>query len=119
MQQKKQLGSYGEQCAAAYLERQGYQIIESNFSIHDVGEIDLIVLQGDHLVCVEVKTRINPLVPFEYLVPRVKQKRIILTARHYMQRRKITTLVVRFDVVFVEMQSGKPVVTHIINAFTG
>lgn len=51
------LGKYGEDQAAAYLERAGLAIIDRNWRHSRSGEIDLIALDGDIVVFVEVKTR--------------------------------------------------------------
>lgn len=51
------LGKYGEDQAAAHLERAGLEIIDRNWRHSRSGEIDLIALDGDVVVFVEVKTR--------------------------------------------------------------
>ncbi len=117
MQSRKQLGSRGESLAAQYLESLGYQITDYNFSIHDVGEVDLIARHDIFLVCIEVKTRVSLAMPLTYLVPWSKQRKIIRTAEYYVHRKRLYNVVVRFDVVFVDMSSGAPVITHIPNAF--
>ncbi|MEP6799791.1 MAG: YraN family protein [Lapillicoccus sp.] len=50
------LGRYGEQMAARYLQEQGVQILERNWRC-ELGEIDIIALDGSCLVVCEVKTR--------------------------------------------------------------
>jgi putative endonuclease len=117
MQSRKQLGNRGELLAAEYLTAQGFQLVTFNFAIHDVGEIDLIFRHKEFLICVEVKTRVSLAVPFTHLVPWSKQQKIIRTAQRYVQRYHLHNLVVRFDVVFVDMSLGVPVITHIPNAF--
>lgn len=52
----KQLGKYGEDCAAAELEKRGYQILARNWRC-PLGEIDILAQHEDELVAVEVKTR--------------------------------------------------------------
>ena len=53
-------GKYGEQQAKEYLTAKGYRLIESNYDT-DIGEIDLIMSEGDWLVFVEVKFKQNDL----------------------------------------------------------
>jgi len=58
---KQTLGAWGEEQAALFLSRQGYEIIEKNYRIRG-GEVDLIVWHkqvpfGRTLAFVEVKTR--------------------------------------------------------------
>ena len=49
-------GARHEELAAAFLEKQGYVILEKNFFCR-TGEIDIIAREGDTLVFVEVKYR--------------------------------------------------------------
>ncbi|MDJ1372010.1 YraN family protein [Gulosibacter molinativorax] len=51
-----ELGRTGEALAARYFESLGYEILERNWRCAD-GEIDLVVRDGQSIVCVEVKTR--------------------------------------------------------------
>jgi putative endonuclease len=53
---RQSLGRQGEQIAAAYLERLGYELVRRNWRTR-AGELDLIVRDGDWLVFVEVRTR--------------------------------------------------------------
>ena len=55
---KRQLGTVYEQKAAAYLQQQGYEIMECNFRCR-MGEIDIIAREGEYLCFVEVKYQIN------------------------------------------------------------
>ncbi len=114
---RQKVGSRGESLAVNYLIDRGYTLVTSNFLIHHVGEIDLIMKQQNVLVCVEVKTRYSTTVPFEFLVPRSKQRKIITTAKFFVQRQQAHDFVVRFDVVFVDLSGGEPVITHVPNAF--
>ena len=54
--QKKQLGTLGEQRVKKLLQSKGWQFVAQNFHTR-FGEIDLIFLDGKTLVFVEVKTR--------------------------------------------------------------
>ena len=55
---RQALGVWGEKCAAAYLQNNDYEILESNWRIRG-GEIDIIAYdpQRQAAVAVEVKTR--------------------------------------------------------------
>ena len=50
------MGTAYEKLAGAYLEQQGYEILEYNYRCR-MGEIDIVARQGGYLVFVEVKYR--------------------------------------------------------------
>ena len=80
---KRAVGTAYEKEAGAYLEKQGYQILEYNFRCRS-GEIDIIARDGEYLVFVEVKYRTNAKSgnPFE-AVDSCKQRTISRTALYY------------------------------------
>ena len=49
-------GKFGEDCAARFLETQGYTIVARNFRIRSA-EIDIIAQIDDVIIFVEVKAR--------------------------------------------------------------
>ncbi len=53
---KRTTGSHYEQQVAAFLQQQGYELIEKNFRCRS-GEIDLIARDGRYLVFIEVRYR--------------------------------------------------------------
>ncbi|MEA2531959.1 MAG: putative endonuclease [Thermomicrobiales bacterium] len=53
---RTRLGRSGEGLARAYLERQGFVFLAANWRCR-LGELDLVMRDGDDLVFVEVKTR--------------------------------------------------------------
>ena len=55
---KRQIGTEKEKLAGAYLEQNGYEIIEYNFRCKQ-GEIDIVAKDGEYLVFCEVKYRSN------------------------------------------------------------
>ncbi|MDE6276293.1 MAG: YraN family protein [Clostridia bacterium] len=104
----------GENAAVEYLKKQGYTILERNFSTK-VGEIDIIVQDKDTIVFVEVKARENTKFgqPIESITPQ-KVHHIIRTAQWYLTAKRKYNSPCRFDVV--EVLRGE--VTHTKNAFT-
>jgi putative endonuclease len=55
-QTTKQTGDWGEDLAAAWLEKNGYQVLEQKLYT-PYGEIDILARQQGRLIFVEVKTR--------------------------------------------------------------
>lgn len=54
-----ELGHKGEELAALFLQKQGYQIVERNWRAGRLGELDIIALFKNELCFVEVKTRLH------------------------------------------------------------
>ncbi|TVR59181.1 MAG: YraN family protein [Spirochaetaceae bacterium] len=108
------LGKAGERRVQRFLETKGYDIREINFRTRR-GEVDIIGVYGSTVVFVEVKTwRHVPIEGLEHAVDRRKARRILQTARVYLQSHpEFVEYEVRFDVVFFDGSR----LTHIPNAF--
>ncbi len=114
---KIKTGKEGEQIAAAYLKKNGYRIIETNFRC-PVGEIDIVAKEENDLVFVEVKTRKSIALGYpEQAVGMRKQKKMSQLALWYMQKRSIADTNARFDVVAITLIPDNNEVRLIKNAF--
>lgn len=107
MKYNKLLGAFGEDMACSYLEKQGYKILERNFSCK-VGELDIIAIEGETLAFIEVKCRTstdygNPSEAVSYY----KQNRIVKSALFFMTKYKIFEYMCRFDVIEVLTDGSK------------
>lgn len=94
------LGQKAEENAYRFLEKQGLKLLERNYRCF-FGEIDLIMLDDDEVVFIEVRMRTDThfITPIES-VSLNKQKKIIRTATHYLQKKKWYDQVpCRFDIV--------------------
>ena len=113
---KKILGREGEDRAAQFLKKQGYKILERNYSTPQ-GEIDLIALHRGEVVFVEVKTRTNDAfgAPELAVNPR-KQQRMVKAALGYIKYKKLHQVPCRFDVVAISAATEKGI-DVIENAF--
>ncbi|OHE24734.1 MAG: YraN family protein [Syntrophobacterales bacterium RBG_19FT_COMBO_59_10] len=113
---KKILGREGEDRAAQFLKKQGYKILERNYSTPQ-GEIDLIALHRGEVVFVEVKTRTNDAygAPELAVNPR-KQKRMVKAALGYIKYKKLHQVPCRFDVVAINA-AAEQAIDLIENAF--
>jgi putative endonuclease len=100
---RQRLGATGEDRAAAWYRRQGYEVVERNWRCRE-GELDLICSRGRQLVVCEVKTRSSLAFghPAE-AVTRVKQLRIRGLAARWLAegRAPFSPSEVRFDVAAV------------------
>lgn len=98
---KRLIGTEKEKVAGAYLEKNGYEIIEYNFRCMQ-GEIDIIAKDNGYLVFCEVKYRSNTMsgTPFE-AVDYKKQRIISRCALFYITKHNLSEIPCRFDVVSV------------------
>lgn len=92
------IGRDKERLAERFLIARGLRLIARNHRCR-VGEIDLVMRDGDTLVFVEVRYRRSTRhgTPAESVGPR-KQRRLALAAAHYLQRHP-TMLPCRFDLI--------------------
>ena len=93
-------GAYYERSAAAYLIRQGYELLEKNYRCR-LGEVDLIARDGSYIVFIEVKFRTSKATGLpSQAVDIKKQQRIIRVARWYLMCHGFgPDTPVRFDVI--------------------
>jgi putative endonuclease len=103
---KNFVGKLGEDRARKYLIQNGYKILESNYFCR-FGEIGIIAMDKNCLVFIEVKTRTNgkygnP----ENAVNYWKKKHMELTARNYIDHKRMGNFIARFDVVEVFMKNA-------------
>jgi putative endonuclease len=114
------LGNWGEATARAYMERHGYEIVDTQYKTR-FGEIDLIMRDGKYLVFIEVKLRKNhDFADARDFVSPAKQKRLRTTATIYLSAND-TSLQPRFDVIEIYAPQGEkthdPEINLIENAF--
>ncbi len=110
-----ELGRWGEDLAAAFLEEKGYAIIERDWKSghHD---LDIVAKDGSTLVIVEVKTRRNRLYGNPEEAIDYKKRRSLLSAiNHYTKSHRIYSNV-RFDIISIVGNIGeKSEIDHIID----
>lgn len=114
----KQIGETAERTAAKFLKKNGYRILEKNLSTK-LGEIDILAVKKDILVVVEVKgtTGNSEFGPAVFRVNVAKQNKLRRLANQIIQKYRLRTTDIRFDVVTVDLSKGKKGVEIIENAF--
>ncbi|MGB3303473.1 YraN family protein [Gordonia sp. (in: high G+C Gram-positive bacteria)] len=105
---RRLIGQVGEDLAANYVEKLGWQILERNWRTRN-GELDLIAADGDTLVIVEVKTRASRTYtdPLAAVTPQ-KLRRMRLLARQWLAQQDRFWEVVRFDVISILLDIQDP-----------
>ena len=114
MRAKDALGRYGEDVAAAYLQRIGMTILVRNWRCAS-GELDIIAREASTLVVCEVKTRSSRAYgdPLEAVSPR-KVRRLRELALRWLDEQQIHVPEIRFDVIgIVQPLEGRPVLEHL------
>ena len=105
--------------AAKLLKKKGYEVLQRNCR-SSLGEIDLIMRDGDTVVFVEVKTRTSgkwgdP----ESAVTPAQQRRICREAMRFANHHRLRERPLRFDVVAVLLEGdARPRFRHYEGAFT-
>jgi putative endonuclease len=121
----KAVGDAGEARAAAFLERQGYEIVARNWRARSgvglnkqTGELDIVARKNGTVVFAEVKTLPSGTVEtLAQLLGPKKQKRVVKTAKSFLHLyRQYSNDHVRFDVLILDMP-GLAAIHHIENAF--
>jgi len=115
---KKKFGKIGEDIAASYLIKQGYEILVRNYRC-GFGEVDIICRTPcGVLVFAEVKARMYDRFGTGLeAVGSAKQKRIALASMRYISENNITDSDIRYDVISVNL-GGDNSIDQIENAFT-
>jgi putative endonuclease len=121
--ERRIFGDLGEKLAKEFLEKNGYLIVDRNYSKR-WGEIDIIAIsQENELVFVEIKTREvsdkqSAFLP-EDSVNFIKQQKIIKTAQTFLYESKYAEDISwRIDVIAIEINknSRKAKIRHIKHA---
>lgn len=116
VESKKTVGKKGEEVAAHFLRRQGFEILERNYHYRR-GEIDIVARDRKTLVFIEVKTATSDRYgPPEGWVDFRKQQQVAKIATAYLQEHKLTNVDCRFDVIAVDTTKENGI-NHIRNAF--
>ena len=116
MAEHNELGKLGEELAVEFLRKDGYEILETNWTFQKA-EIDIIAQKENTLAVVEVKTRSS----LEFGLPQdfVKPKKIQLLVKainEYVVSKDLD-IEVRFDIIAVHKEDKSFAIEHLKDAF--
>jgi putative endonuclease len=116
MAEHNDLGKFGEELAVDFLQKNGYDILETNW-VFQKAEIDIIAQKENILAIVEVKTRSS----IEFGLPQdfVKPKKIQLLVKavnEYVISNDLD-VEVRFDIIAIYKEDKQFKIDHIEDAF--
>ena len=100
---RQYVGTKGEDAAAGLLRDKGYNILRRNYSVHNVGEIDIIAEKDSDIHIFEVRTRRN-LGSFPDSAESVMQKkrnRVMRTAERFVNENDLFDRNIVFEVIRV------------------
>lgn len=120
MAEHNELGKKGEELAVEYLQQNGYEILDRNWTFQKA-EIDIIAQKDHFLAVIEVKTRSS----IEFGLPQdfVKPKKIQLLVKavnayiNYREKDFNDDLEIRFDIIAVQKKGETFAIEHLTDAF--
>ena len=116
MAEHNELGKFGEELAVDFLQKNGYAILETNYTFQKA-EIDIIAQKENIVAVVEVKTRSS----IEFGLPQdfVKPKKIQLLVKavnEYIVSNDLD-VEVRFDIIAIYKEDKTYKIEHLEDAF--
>jgi len=111
-----ELGKFGEELAVAFLQKAGYQILETNWTFQKA-EVDIIAIKADILAIIEVKTRSSLAfgLPQDFVKPK-KINLLVKAINEYVISNDIDATV-RFDIMSIHKEENAYKIEHIEDAF--
>jgi putative endonuclease len=116
MAEHNELGKLGEELAVDFLQKNGYDILETNW-VFQKAEIDIIAQKDNTLVAVEVKTRssIDFGLPQDFVKPK-KIQLLVKAINEYVVSNDLD-VEVQFDIIAINKEEKDFNIEHIKNAF--
>lgn len=116
MAEHNDLGKLGEELAVAFLEKDGYKILDTNWTFQKA-EVDIIAQKDSTLAVIEVKTRssIDFGLPQDFVKPK-KIQLLVKAINEYVISNDLE-VDVRFDIIAIHKTGKKFEIEHILDAF--
>ncbi|WP_026703893.1 YraN family protein [Flavobacterium soli] len=116
MAEHNELGKLGEEMAVEFLEKAGYEILETNW-VFQKAEVDIIARKDETVAIVEVKTRssIDFGLPQEFVKPK-KIQLLVKAVNEYITINDLD-VEVRFDIIAIHKTPNEFVIEHLESAF--
>jgi len=87
--EKRITGDMAEDAVAKYMQNRGYRLVARNYTVHNVGELDLVFEKGGEIYVTEVRSRRNtgPYPISSETVDFKKRKKLMRTTRYFLSNR--------------------------------
>lgn len=114
-------GRRGERAAFFYLRQRGFVVTARGWrTARANGDIDLVAWEQETLCFVEVKTRTTrAIAPAEAAVDADKKRMLRKMARYYMRQLPARDVPIRFDILSIYFEPGKPADLELIRGAFG
>ena len=111
-----ELGKLGEELAVEFLQKNGYQILETNWTFQKA-EVDIIAQIDNILAIIEVKTRssIDFGLPQDFVKPK-KIQLLVKAVNEYVISNDLD-VEVRFDIIALHKEGKTFAMEHLTDAF--
>lgn len=116
MAEHNELGKLGEELAVEFLQKNGYDILETNW-LFQKAEIDIIAQKENILAIVEVKTRstVDFGLPQDFVKPK-KIQLLVKAVNEYVISNELD-VEIRFDIIAIHKEGKNYKIEHIEDAF--
>lgn len=116
MAEHNDLGKLGEELAVEFLQKNGYEILETNW-VFQKAEIDIIAKKENTLAIIEVKTRssLDFGLPQDFVKPK-KIQLLVKAVNEYVISNNLD-VEVRFDIIAVHKEGQSYAIEHLVDAF--
>lgn len=117
---KRQFGDIGEREAENFLLKKGYRILDRNYRVKNIGEIDLVGEKNRELRFFEVKTRDikhETTFPIEFSVNEKKRRNLRKICQIYLADKQLWSRQWQVDALFVKVdfKDNNAIVEHLEN----
>ena len=116
MAEHNELGKLGEELAVAFLQKNSYEILETNWTFQKA-EIDIIAKKENTLAIIEVKTRSTTDfgLPQDFVKPK-KIQLLVKAVNEYVTSNDLDVSV-RFDIIAIYKEDNSFIIEHLEDAF--
>ncbi len=116
MAEHNELGKFGEELAVDFLQKNGYDILEINWTFQKA-EIDIIAQKASTVAIIEVKTRSSIAfgLPQDFVKPK-KIQLLVKAVNEYVISNDLD-VEIRFDIIAIHKEENDYKIDHIEDAF--
>ena len=116
MAEHNELGKFGEELAVEFLQQNGYDILETNWTFQKA-EIDIIAQKDSTIAVIEVKTRSSIVfgLPQDFVKP--KKIQLLVKAVNEFIVSNDLDVDVRFDIIAIYKEDNTYKIEHFEDAF--